>query len=422
MAEKREYVASLQARFVDDDDLVRSGRALLEVDGHEFVKVPVPDGWTDSLNQVEKQVTTIENIAENFGSMVAVVWQLEQATAAAEKAQGAATKITGAVNDADKSAKASATSEKNAAASAEAAKTSEKTSADNATLVKNAANSAKWEGDQLVVLGVKSGPLRGGQGLPGVVVSETQPTNGEVWINPKGKPTKSDTSVGVVLVETAAEAAELPLGTLYVVTGVKAPTVAITGHATGAVNGTTFTPNIPGASAGDRVVVGVNAKAVSGMTITPPQGFETLLDAYWTGTQTSWLFVGMYPPGGEFVVSAAAELSWAAVAATGVTSHAVGKTKDRGTAPAESTTVTALPVEAKRGDIVLGFAFERTTANETPEQVTVNAGWEKVAYAAQGTNIQTVLVAKGEPGSTMTATYPNPQGTNGLGVQVVLRG
>ena len=70
------------------------------------------------------------------------------------------------------------------------------------------------------------------------------------------------------------------------------------------------------------------------------------------------------------------------------------------------------------------MACERTSAGETPEQVTVSQGWEKLAYASQeGANYQTVVIAKrvGTAAADMVVTYPNAQGSNGAGVQVIAR-
>ena len=75
--------------------------------------------------------------------------------------------------------------------------------------------------------------------------------------------------------------------------------------------------------------------------------------------------------------------------------------------------------------LALGFTFERTSAGETSDQVTVSEGWEKLEFAAQdGLNYQTVTLAKRTAGSPadLVVTYPNVQGSNGIGVQVVARG
>ena len=57
--------------------------------------------------------------------------------------------------------------------------------------------------------------------------------------------------------------------------------------------------------------------------------------------------------------------------------------------------------------------------------MTVSEGWEKLEFAAQdGLNYQTVTLAKRTAAAPadLVVTYPNVQGSNGLGVQVVARG
>ena len=91
--------------------------------------------------------------------------------------------------------------------------------------------------------------------------------------------------------------------------------------------------------------------------------------------------------------------------------------------PVETKTCTA-PALAGAG-LALGFTFERTSAGETSDQVTVSEGWEKLEFAAQeGLNYQTVTLAKRTAAAPadLVVTYPNVQGSNGLGVQVVARG
>lgn len=105
----------------------------------------------------------------------------------------------------------------------------------------------------------------------------------------------------------------------------------------------------------------------------------------------------------------------------GATSIEAGTPKDRMQSPTESTTVTAPAVSPMTGDLVLGIAFERTSAKETADQVMVSEGWTKLAFAPQDANFQTVTVAKGGSGD-LTVTYPNSQQSNGMGVQVVARG
>lgn len=223
---------------------------------------------------------------------------------------------------------------------------------------------------------------------------------------------------GVTLVSSEEEAAKLPLGALYAIVASTKPTIV--GTAGENTNGASFQPAITGAQAGDKVVIAVNTKGVDSMTLTPPPGFTAAVEGYWAGTQRSWLFTGEYASDLTVTASQVAEIGYAAVAIRGATSITVGTPKDRVKEPAESTTITAPEVQSGKSDLVLGFAFERTSARETEEQVTVSEGWEKIHFTAQGANYQTVTVAEGT--GTLTVSYPNSQQSNGLGVQVVAHG
>lgn len=231
---------------------------------------------------------------------------------------------------------------------------------------------------------------------------------------PKGDP-------GIVLVATQEEANALPVGTLYAIIPGLVTGVSVVGTAGGNLTNTRFVPSVSGATTGDKVLIAINTKAVSDMTFTPPEGFTALVNAYWVGTQRFWLYVGDYREDLTTTASVTAEMAWAAIAVRGASSVTAGEVKTREAVPLESTTTTAPAVVAQPGDLVLGFSFERTTAAETEDQVTVSEGWQRMHYTAAGANIQTVLIAKGGTGA-LTVQYPNPQASNGAGVQVVAHG
>lgn len=230
----------------------------------------------------------------------------------------------------------------------------------------------------------------------------------------------TNSSGGVQIVASAAEAAQLPLGTIYAIVQAKTPDVV--GTTGGNLNAESFTVNINNAQAGDKIIIGVNTRAVSSMTVTPPAGFTTAVDGYWAGTQRFWLFTGDYTDGMTVTASQSAEYGWAAVAVRDASTVLVGDVKTREEAPQdEATVVTAPAMGSAQGDLVLGFAFERTSATETANQINVNDGWTKLHVTEQSTNYQTALIAKGGVGD-MVVTYPNPQAVNAGGVQVICRG
>lgn len=199
-------------------------------------------------------------------------------------------------------------------------------------------------------------------------------------------------------------------------------TARVVGHAAGQFMGDTGTIAVDG-KAGDRVVVGVNTKAIGDQVFTWPAGWTVLEEPYWIGTMRFTLAIGPWDSSIEVGTSKPVEAGYVAVSVRGGGRPVVGEVKDRTKEPVESTTCTA-PVVAGAVGLSLGFAFERTLKPETRDQLVVSPGWEVVDYADQsGGNYQSGFVAKwagaGVP-TDMLVTYPNAQSTNGLGVQVVI--
>ena len=241
--------------------------------------------------------------------------------------------------------------------------------------------------------------------------------------------------VGITICSTEAEARALPDGTIYflAVPAAQPPTPPSPGPAPAAgptlvtalaaqVVGQTITIASDG-KAGDKMVVGVNTKATAAAAanVTLPQGWEQLVAPYWVGTMRFTLITGPWAPTVNVQLSQNAEIGWAAAVIRGASTVEAGAVKKRQAEPTETTTCTA-PALAGEG-LVLGWAFERTSAGETSEQVTLSQGWEKVAYAPQeGANYQTVTLAKRVgAASDLRVSYPNIQGSNGAGVQVIAR-
>lgn len=240
--------------------------------------------------------------------------------------------------------------------------------------------------------------------------------------------------VGIAVCSTEAEAQALPDGTLYfLVSGATpapsptpGPTPAagptLVASAAGQVVGQTVTIKVDG-KAGDKLVIGLNEKAQgTPANLTVPEGWEQLVAPYWVGTMRAVIITGPWAPTVTLTMSQNAEIGWAAASIRGASTIKAGDVKKRQAPPTETTTCTA-PALAGEG-VVLGFAFERTSAVESSEQVTVSAGWEKLAFAAQeGLNYQTVTLARrtGSQPADMVVTYPNAQGSNGLAVQVIAR-
>lgn len=238
--------------------------------------------------------------------------------------------------------------------------------------------------------------------------------------------------VGITVCSTEAEAQALPDGALYFLVSGATPTPSPTpspapaagptlvASAAGQVVGQTVTIKVDG-KAGDKLVIGLNEKAQgTPANLTVPQGWDQIVAPYWVGTMRAVVITGPWAPTVTLTLSQNAEIGWAAASIRGASTIRAGDVKKRQAPPTETTTCTA-PALAGAG-VVLGFAFERTSAVESSEQVTVSAGWEKVAFASQeGLNYQTVTLARrtGSQPADMVVTYPNAQGSNGLAVQVI---
>lgn len=248
----------------------------------------------------------------------------------------------------------------------------------------------------------------------------------------KAELTEALKRVGITVCSTEAEAQALPDGALYFLVSGAAPAPSpapgpapaagptLVASAAGQVVGQTVTIKVDG-KAGDKIVIGLNEKAQgTPANLTVPQGWEQLVAPYWVGTMRAVVITGPWAPTITLTMSQVAEIGWAAASIRGASTVKAGDVKKRQAPPTETTTCTA-PALAGQG-VVLGFAFERTSAGESSEQVTVSAGWEKLAFAAQeGLNYQTVTLARrtGSQPADLVVTYPNPQGSNGIGVQVI---
>ena len=248
----------------------------------------------------------------------------------------------------------------------------------------------------------------------------------------KAELTEALKRVGITVCSTEAEAQALPDGALYFLVSGAAPAPSPTpgpapaagptlvASAAGQVVGQTVTIKVDG-KAGDKIVIGLNEKAQgTPANLTVPQGWDQIVAPYWVGTMRAVVITGPWSPTVTLTLSQVAEIGWAAASIRGASTIKAGDVKKRQAPPTETTTCTA-PALAGAG-VVLGFAFERTSAVESSEQVTVSAGWEKLAFASQeGLNYQTVTLARrtGSQPADMIVTYPNAQGSNGLAVQVI---
>lgn len=202
MAE-RNFSAKLAGKFVDDDDLVRTGRAWVEIDGFDFLHIPVPTGFDKTMNVFEAQAEQVAKDAAASGKYASAAKSSASAAASsASKAAGsessvardaaaakdgatraetaagnaknseatagdAANRANSSATAASSSASKASTSERNAAKSASAAAGSADSAKRDADRAANIANSTSWSGDKLTVNGKTSPSLTGPQGPSG---------------------------------------------------------------------------------------------------------------------------------------------------------------------------------------------------------------------------------------------------------------
>lgn len=202
---ERDFSAKLAGKFVDDDDLIRTGRAWVEIDGFDFLHIPVPKGFENTLDVFETQADQVAKDVETTGKYASAA--KSSASAAASSASKAASSET-AVNRNVSAAKDSATRAETAAGNAKTSETNAEDAARRASNFSTSANkssvwvseaeqrtkksasdaagsaeSAKadadraervasttsWSGDKLTVNGKTSPSLRGPKGDPGDV-------------------------------------------------------------------------------------------------------------------------------------------------------------------------------------------------------------------------------------------------------------
>lgn len=259
---------------------------------------------------------------------------------------------------------------------------------------------------------------------PGSQPPPAPQSGGTVIVDVDGNPVAF---ASIKVVRSKQEAEALADGEIYLLAAdvpspgpapVAAPTVIA--HAAGHASSDHITVTAAGGQAGDRVILVINTKG-GDAGFTAPTGWDTLLQPYYQGTMRFVIMTGGWAETMEVITSKPVTGSWAAIVVRGGGQPVIGAVKKRTEEPTETVTVTAPVVETE--GLALAVACERTSATETDQQITVSAGWEKIVSAMQdGEAWETIVVAKRTAHGSDQAifTYPNVQGTNGCGVQVVI--
>ena len=104
-----EISGSIKGRFVDDDDIVRTGRAMIEVDGWDFLNIPIPVGLSGKLKSFESAMDS--RLVKSREDAEAAASSAGDAAGSAEEARGSASAAEGAAGRASGSESAAAESE-----------------------------------------------------------------------------------------------------------------------------------------------------------------------------------------------------------------------------------------------------------------------------------------------------------------------
>lgn len=137
---QEEFSAKLTGRFVDDDDIVRTGRAMLELDGFNMLHLPIPDGYKEQLDDLFGKAGVSAEAAKKSASAAgaSAADAKKSETAAASSASSAKTSASGAAS----SASSASSSEKKAADSARAAASAQDSVAASSSLAQESAAKA----------------------------------------------------------------------------------------------------------------------------------------------------------------------------------------------------------------------------------------------------------------------------------------
>lgn len=104
-----EISGSLKGRFVDDDDIVRTGRAMIEINGWDFLHVPIPVGLSGKLKSFESAMDS--RLVKSREDAEAAASSAGEAADSAEEARGSASAAEASAGRASGSESAAAESE-----------------------------------------------------------------------------------------------------------------------------------------------------------------------------------------------------------------------------------------------------------------------------------------------------------------------
>ncbi|ERS60809.1 hypothetical protein HMPREF1261_00473 [Corynebacterium sp. KPL1818] len=140
-----EISGSLKGRFVDDDDIVRTGRAIIEINGWDFLHVPIPVGLSGKLKSFESAMDS--RLVKSRKDAEAAASSAGEAADSAEEARGSASAAEASAGRASGSESAAAESESAAQGHAKTAEGHANAAQEQVSLARGQAEAASASAD-----------------------------------------------------------------------------------------------------------------------------------------------------------------------------------------------------------------------------------------------------------------------------------
>lgn len=141
-----EISGSLKGRFVDDDDIVRTGRAMIEVDGWDFLHIPIPVGLSGKLKSFESAMDS--RLVKSRKDAEAAASSAGEAADSAEEARGSASAAEASAGRASGSESAAAESESTAQGHAKTAEGHANAAQEQVSVARGQAESASASAEE----------------------------------------------------------------------------------------------------------------------------------------------------------------------------------------------------------------------------------------------------------------------------------
>lgn len=141
-----EISGSLKGRFVDDDDIVRTGRAMIEINGWDFLHIPIPVGLSVKLKSFESAMDS--RLVKSRKDAEAAASSAGEAADSAEEARGSASAAEASAGRASGSESAAAESESTAQGHAKTAEGHANAAQEQVSVARGQAESASASAEE----------------------------------------------------------------------------------------------------------------------------------------------------------------------------------------------------------------------------------------------------------------------------------